>query len=374
MDKDHQKEVRESLYTSLKELGLSDLEIELYTISLTLGPSPITEIAKYLGISRPNVYKIIKELEIHGLTKFSNNNKYSRHFMVEPPTVILEKIRAKKESMHQLDHQIVSSLPDLLALYQQGDKNTSIKILQGKEQYLKALNLLIDEAGKEIAFLGSADDFLDFFEDIEVENIWQKKRIQRKIFNRTLITEGEKTLQIKASSPEQLRETRILKTDSPFVTSFQLFANKMIIWQPKAPLAVLIEDQYITAMFKVIFDSLWEISQTKNVLAICHHGKNRSKYLAKYLSEKGYNTEYAGTHANIENMLTQEKIDKADIIIFVQKILQLDNNLDFNNKRIIALEVDDRTADLDGDAWIDYQNKFVYPELKKQIDKYLPFL
>jgi hypothetical protein len=44
------------------------------------------------------------------------------------------------------------------------------------------------------------------------------------------------------------------------VTSFQLFANKVIIWQPKAPVAILIEDQYVIAMLKSIFDKLWEVS------------------------------------------------------------------------------------------------------------------
>jgi len=261
MDKNRQKEVKESIYTSLKELGLNDLEIELYTISLTVGPSPITEIAKYLNISRPNVYKVIKELENHGLARFSKKNKYSRDFMVESPTVVLDKIRNKKESISNLDHQIVANLPDLLTLYQQGDKTTNIKILQGEDQYLKALDLLIEEANKEISFFGSAKDFLNFFESSHIQNVWQKRRIKRGIFNRTLIIEDEKAQQIKSESTEQLRETRILKTPMLFITSFQLFGNKMIIWQPKVPLAILIEDQYIVAMFQSMFNVLWENSK-----------------------------------------------------------------------------------------------------------------
>lgn len=44
----------------------------------------------------------------------------------------------------------------------------------------------------------------------------------------------------------------------PFQTAFQLFGNKVIIWQPKAPLAVLIEDEYIVQMLKSIFFIMWE--------------------------------------------------------------------------------------------------------------------
>jgi hypothetical protein len=54
-----------------------------------------------------------------------------------------------------------------------------------------------------------------------------------------------------------MRETRILQGGAPFATSFQLFANKVLIWQPKAPLAVLIEDEYIVQMLRSIFYLLW---------------------------------------------------------------------------------------------------------------------
>jgi hypothetical protein len=43
-------------------------------------------------------------------------------------------------------------------------------------------------------------------------------------------------------------------------TAFQLFGKKMILWQPEAPLAILIEDEYLISMFRTIFYSLWEIS------------------------------------------------------------------------------------------------------------------
>ena len=63
---------------------------------------------------------------------------------------------------------------------------------------------------------------------------------------------------LKASDAKEMRETRILKGLAPFAPIFQLYANKVIIWQPKAPLAMLIEDEYITQMLRSIFNALWE--------------------------------------------------------------------------------------------------------------------
>lgn len=60
-----------------------------------------------------------------------------------------------------------------------------------------------------------------------------------------------------------MRTTRFFHGKIPFVTGFMLYANKVIIWQPKAPLAVLIEDEYIVEMLRSIFETLWSGSKTQ---------------------------------------------------------------------------------------------------------------
>lgn len=119
-----------------------------------------------------------------------------------------------------------------------------------------------------------------------------------------------------------------------------------------------------------------------NILIVCNWGKNRSRYLADYLVSKGYNTKTGGLSDKTEpeNRLTQESVDWADRIIVAHKDLEekLLKNYNIGNKITVVLDVNDKTSDnvfkpnLDGDDWLDYQNKFVYPELQRQINKYLP--
>lgn len=251
-----QPEVKKNLYTSLKELGLTESEASLYITSLTLGPATIASLAEHLNIPRPNVYKVIVGLEQHGLAKFSERKRYTRTFVVQPPTIVLEKLRQKRETMTDLDQTIVSAMPDLLALYHQGELPTSIRIFHGKEQYLKTFFQILDEAKGSAEFFGSANDFVGFL-SWDKQQEWIKKRVARGIKIRSLFLPDEIAEKLKGSDPEQLRETRILKDAAPFNTSFQLFANKVIIWQPKAPLAVLIEDEYIVAMLRSMFDWMW---------------------------------------------------------------------------------------------------------------------
>jgi sugar-specific transcriptional regulator TrmB len=254
------QENKQKLRETLNELGLHESETNLYLTSLTMGPASIATLAESLGIPRPNVYKAIAGLEQHGLARFSDRKKYVRTFVVEPPTVVLEKLRKKRESVANLDHELVGIMPDLLANYHQGETPTKIKVLDSRDQWFKMLFSVLDEEKNESQFFGSAKDFVGFM-TWDGEREWIKQRADRGVFMKSLVLPCEEADLLKKSDTQELREIRILKGLAPFVTSFQLFANKAIIWQPAAPLAILIEDEYIVAMLKSIFNKLWEISK-----------------------------------------------------------------------------------------------------------------
>lgn len=254
-------EVKKNLYTSLKELGLTESEANLYITSLNLGPATIASLAEHLAMPRPNVYKVIAGLERYGLAKFSERKRYTRTFVVEPPTVVLEKLRQKRKTVADLDQTLIGAMPDLLALYHQGETPTKIKVLGGKEQWLKIFFRVLDETKGPISYFGSADAFIEMV-SWETEREWIKKRIKKGIHIDVLLTPGKDAQTLKEADEEEMRTTRLFNGTIPFVTGFMLYANKVIIWQPKAPLAVLIEDEYIVAMLRSIFEVLWEKSKT----------------------------------------------------------------------------------------------------------------
>ncbi|OHA60151.1 MAG: hypothetical protein A2589_00530 [Candidatus Vogelbacteria bacterium RIFOXYD1_FULL_46_19] len=249
-------------YTSLSELGLSQLEINLYTISLQLGPSPISLLAKYMGISRPNVYKVIEGLRDKGLASFYGQEKYARKFMVESPSIVLEKLRKKGELLKGLDGSLTASLPDLLAFYQQGGKDTKIKVIKNQDQFLKIFHQSLEETrvGGMMEFFGSASDFISFV-GWQTEREWIKGRLKKKISIRTLVSPDKDAATLRVGQEKELREVRLYNGEANFPTSFLIYGNKLVIWQPKAPLAVSIEDEYMAVMFKSIFYTLWEKSK-----------------------------------------------------------------------------------------------------------------
>ncbi len=249
------KEIKQNVYNALKELGLSDSETKLYTVSLLLGPSSLSMLAEHLGISRPNVYKVIRGLELHGLVKFSERKKYSRTFIVESPAVVLDKLRKKRDKTNELDYQLTSLMPDLIALYRQGETPTKVKIFEGKEgHYEKLYDLILEESDKVTYFFGS----LLAAAPIEVQKSFGEKRARKGIALKSLVFPDKQLEKFKGIDKKAMRELRFIKGIQPFNASFQIFANKVIIWQPVAKLAILVEDENIVQMFKGIFGAFWD--------------------------------------------------------------------------------------------------------------------
>jgi len=254
-----QVETNESLYKSLNELGLTDHEQRLYALSLQLGPVSIAVLAEHLQIPRSNVYKVIAGLAKHGLAQFSGRQRYSKTFMVESPTVVGEQLRKKREAVAAVDQAFASDLPNLLALYKQGELPTKIKIVQGHKQFVAAFRQVAEEAKGSMCFFGAFGEFIKFITPgVAVERI--DRRVERGIPVRALMLPDDTAREVTLKNKEQLRETRYLKTKNPFITSFHLSANKVFLWQTKTPVALIIEDEYLVRMLQSMFDILWDVS------------------------------------------------------------------------------------------------------------------
>lgn len=274
-----QQQIQRELYNPLKELGLTDHEMNLYTLSLSLGPTSIRRLAEYLHISRPNVYKVIDGLEKHGLANFGELKGYAKTFIVEDPGMIVELLRKRQERLEELDRGVTGLMPDLLSMYHQGELPTSIRILKGQDQMFKAYDQSLEESRDIIEYFGSVHDFLSFI-TWDREREWLKRRVKKGVAVKLLVLPGEDTNAYSSKDKQELRETRILKIKNPFSCSFQLFGSKVIIWNPKALLAILVSDEYIVQTLRSIFYTLWNATPSSSPPS--HGGEKGGRGVHRY--------------------------------------------------------------------------------------------
>ena len=238
-------------------------EVDLYLASISLGSTSITKIAQFIGVSRPNVYKLIHALEERGLADFSTQKKYSRDFLVKSPSVVLEKFRRRKGEYEKLEKEMSTSMPEMLAQYSQGAETSRIKIFESKNALTDVLiRLHTEETKLPTLVFGSVEYHLDVLKGAGYERL-VRERVTRGIELKMLLLKSPNAEMMKERAKEELREVRFLKGLAPFLTAFQVFDKKILFWQPKAPLAILVEDEYLAQMHRSVFEKLWNESSER---------------------------------------------------------------------------------------------------------------
>ncbi len=214
-----------------------------------------------MNISRPNVYKVIEGLEKHGLASFSNKRGYSKRFMVLSPSRVIELFHQKQKQMTTIERQFTYILPELMQQYSQGTLPTQIQVIHNREHLRQTMEQVFAEVHDELIAMGSSDDLNSLFQYADMHK-FIKQRIKRGIRTRLLSFPGKYAQEFKKNDKKELRETRIITSEyEEFTTTFYVFGNKTIIWQPLTPSAVFIEDEYITDMFKSLFERAWRDTQ-----------------------------------------------------------------------------------------------------------------
>ncbi len=256
MSKNKKKQQNQAILTTLRHLDISLDASRLYEYLLEGGSNNFSHIAKQLNISRPYLYKLIAELVSHDLVSF-NKESGSNRLQLLPPTNILQKLRDQKKKIELTEKTFIDTLPGLMSQYEQGSQPAKVRVITGEQDFIDLLFSMAEEESKLAEYFGSIEDFIELI-SWDTQNKWLKKRVEKGIKMHALLLPSEDTRILQRSDKEQLRESRIHLTDNLFKTSFHLFSNKVIFWQPIGKLAVVIEDQYIYSMMKSVFSSLWD--------------------------------------------------------------------------------------------------------------------
>ena len=177
--------------------------------------------------------------------------------MVESPIVVLEKARDKRRRCDEIDRDLMPVMTDLLALYAKGLQPTAVRVVEGSDRLRILDDLVIEEEKKEIRSFGATTNFFSSYFSEEECAKWTKKRIRKGVRVKAITPIEEITLS-PTDHEAKLREVRILKGVSPYETAIELFSNKVVFWQPKKLIAIVVEDEGFVEMISCFFNALWE--------------------------------------------------------------------------------------------------------------------
>lgn len=236
----------------LKQLGLSEREVEIYKLLLKIGESPIANLIKAANIHSQLIYRAIDGLTRKGLVTVTFR-RYKKYVRAEDPR-ILEKLEQEKIT------KLRDIIPDLLKL-QRSSKDAIVKILKGVEALRKIRIQIIDNLNKDdiLYILGGGADgkFIDLMGELHFQ--LEKRRVRREINKRMIAYENQRKLIEKTNPYTEFSETRYLQNNYSTPSTIFIFAHTVVItlWSCE-PILIVIESPDLVVSYTNYFKILWQ--------------------------------------------------------------------------------------------------------------------
>lgn len=236
------------IHRIIKNLGLFDKEAAIYLAALNLGTASITDLSKKAELKRPTAYLVIDELlKKHLLIKVPQGKKF--FYKAENPQILIRELNNKKAALLQ-------ALPNLKMLYNRNSQQPKIRFYEGKDK----IQMISEEtfSAKEIWALFSPNKFLKHFNHKDNKHLF-----------RILIRHGGIIYDLLEDTP-QAREFSRAKyrcgvSEVKFLPKKMRFATDLLLWDNKVALvsfdnltAVVIEDQSIAQMQRLMLQFIWQ--------------------------------------------------------------------------------------------------------------------
>lgn len=242
----------------LKNLNLSQLQIQVYQELLAHGVYKPAELAQVAGLNRSSAYKALYELEDMNLIVRDQDGGGELCFRPKSPTQLNLLVKRQERHADKLRDQYLQSLPQLLSMYEQVGSDPLVDKLAGLSG-LKKFHLLMEKAESPISLIRSVDDRLTPVIAKEIDR-HVKARTKLGIPVRIITPVVETTKYTLRDYPQvKNRQMRFLPGSANILTQLAIFDNYLAITNYRDEfVTLLIRQPHIRETFAVLFELLWE--------------------------------------------------------------------------------------------------------------------
>ncbi|WP_263322464.1 TrmB family transcriptional regulator [Endozoicomonas sp. Mp262] len=238
----------------LEQLGLSQREISIYLSLLKLGTASIRDIATSADINRGTTYETLKELASKGVVSYFPKGK-RRVFCAEPPEVLLELAKEKRQALEQGIEEMKTTLIPQLNHLKPDFNPGNVRFYEGDtgiEFVLKdILNTVEQQENKSYNVFSSKLIRQHLYRPFPN---YTQQRIRRKI-NVRVIAIGE------GGEDAELSERKWIDAkghiDASYIAIYPPKVAMISLASRDYPVAVVIDSQEIATAQQIIFETLW---------------------------------------------------------------------------------------------------------------------
>ena len=242
------------LKTFLSSIDLSEKEISVYIVLLSMGRGTVSTIARRAGLNRTTGYAILDSLVSKRLCSISGKEP-KQEYVAESPDSIIELLKKRMENMSEQLEQAQAILPELKSMHNVSGR-PQVRFYEGKEglQQVYEDTLSSHEPIRAFAEVGNIHATLpNYFP------LYYKRRAKKGIAIRAIFPTTKASVELTAHDIGELRETALVPADEyDFSPEINIYDNKVMIASWREKLGITIESAEIADAMKKIFELAWK--------------------------------------------------------------------------------------------------------------------
>lgn len=241
----------------LIQIGLTEKQAKIYFCLLENGISP----AKYLifktGLKRGITYEIIDQLiKLNLIEKIEEKGKITL-FRTTHPNNLETLFEKQKKETEEKGKILKEEMGNFISMYNLLSGKPNVQFFEGDKGIMEVLN---DSLNAKETILEYVDNEIakDYIPKENEEYV--KERIKKGIKKKMLSPESDYIKERVSRMNPLFSELKIMKNVKPFNTALQIYDNKIsyITLKNNKKIGIIIEDEDIAKMHKIIFNQNWE--------------------------------------------------------------------------------------------------------------------
>ncbi len=242
-----------STSTSLRDMGLTDPESDIYKALLKIGASPASSIAKETGIKRTTAYSLLQNLKEKGFVGgyFRADRQL---FYAERPERVVSRYEKRLRAFTDI-------IPFLVQAERRQEGQEGIHPITTVAELKDFYRDILDEyRNKSYSIIGNSQTWegldSDFFQQFRRDRAYQKIKTR-------LLLDSQSEI-INPKDPVLLRCWKYVPSRYSFGGVIDIFDDKILLISTELrSLAVVIANPAMVGIFKTMFDIIWDICPEK---------------------------------------------------------------------------------------------------------------
>ncbi len=248
----------------LKNLGLTDKEIDIYLAGLKLGPTTAQHLADASGVKRPTVYFIIDRLKKRGLINQSFL-KRKKFFAMAPPEKLVRFIEEEKIKLKKKEQGINKIIADLEVMASKSEFASDIKIYEGYDATMEALIELGKTKSPTYSFYSSHYFPLEDYDKIK-KTIAEFNKVKRMAKSKLYVITDQVPMTSKffPSADEEIREFRSLPKNIMLPAMVDISEDTVALSSVRDGYScIVIKNKTIADTLRIIHNIVWQSLEKK---------------------------------------------------------------------------------------------------------------